>query len=182
MKKPRLAPGPRKVVPKKRQRQGKPKCASAATAKRKTPRPKVPSPFSYLDPPLPADWPPRHLWPKVYPYAERVKAAILADELDELRRAAQFGTDLAKLENAIASYRTEPDAEEHQGNGAPRSKRGRPRMDKERELVRKAKASGKTWKEIAQEVNAETGQNKTHEAYRGLLKTTITATRTSGRK
>jgi hypothetical protein len=47
---------------------------------------------------------------------------------------------------------------------------GRPRKDVERELVRQKKDAGKTWKEIATEVNAETRQEKTPDAYRSLLK------------
>jgi hypothetical protein len=47
---------------------------------------------------------------------------------------------------------------------------GRPRKDVERELVREKKAAGKTWKEIANELNAETRQGKTADAYRNLLR------------
>jgi len=47
---------------------------------------------------------------------------------------------------------------------------GRPRKDAERELIRKLKAEGNSWKEIAAKANAQTGQNKTAEAYRSLLK------------
>jgi hypothetical protein len=51
-----------------------------------------------------------------------------------------------------------------------RKRGGRPRKDHERDLVRKLKAEGATWKEIARKMNAETNQEKTPEAYRALLK------------
>jgi hypothetical protein len=47
---------------------------------------------------------------------------------------------------------------------------GRPRKDKERDAVRSLKANGESWKDIAAKMNAETGQNKSPEAYRSLLK------------
>jgi hypothetical protein len=47
---------------------------------------------------------------------------------------------------------------------------GRPRKDAEREKVREKHAAGKPWKVIAKEMNAETGQNNSVEAYRSLLK------------
>ena len=47
---------------------------------------------------------------------------------------------------------------------------GRPRKDAERELVRDLKAKGESWKDIAAKVNAQTGQDKSAEAYRSLLK------------
>ena len=50
------------------------------------------------------------------------------------------------------------------------SKGGRPRKDEERKAIRRKKDEGKSWKLIAQEMNDETGQNKTPEAYRALLK------------
>jgi hypothetical protein len=51
-----------------------------------------------------------------------------------------------------------------------RKRGGRPRKDHERDLVRKLKAEGASWKEIARKMNAETNQEKTPEAYRALLK------------
>ena len=48
---------------------------------------------------------------------------------------------------------------------------GRPRKDGERELVRKKKQENKSWKQIAAEMNRETGQDKSVEAYRALLRT-----------
>jgi hypothetical protein len=47
---------------------------------------------------------------------------------------------------------------------------GRPRKDADRKLAKTLKAEGKSWKEIAEEINTQTGQNKSPEAYRGLLK------------
>jgi hypothetical protein len=54
-------------------------------------------------------------------------------------------------------------------HGSPAT-RGRPRKDDERKKVAEKKATRKQWKDIAQEMNAETGQNKTIEAYRALLR------------
>ena len=47
---------------------------------------------------------------------------------------------------------------------------GRPRKDEERKAIRRKKDEGKSWKLIAKEMNSETGQNKTPEAYRALLR------------
>lgn len=54
--------------------------------------------------------------------------------------------------------------------GAEGKPGGRPRMDAERELVRKLKGEGNTWKEITAKVNKQFGHSKGPEAYRGLLK------------
>lgn len=51
-----------------------------------------------------------------------------------------------------------------------RNQGGRPRKDKERDLVRELKARGLSWKEITAEMNTRTNQNKTPEAYRSLLR------------
>lgn len=47
---------------------------------------------------------------------------------------------------------------------------GRPRKDGEREMVRELKEKGESWKGIAEKVNTQTGQNKSPDAYRSLLK------------
>lgn len=51
-----------------------------------------------------------------------------------------------------------------------RKRTGRPRSDHEREMIEKLKSQGKSWKEIARAVNVQTGQNKSSEAYRALLR------------
>jgi hypothetical protein len=51
-----------------------------------------------------------------------------------------------------------------------RSRGGRPRKDMERVLIRTKKDAGKSWNEITNEVNQETGQQKTADAYRSLLR------------
>ena len=54
--------------------------------------------------------------------------------------------------------------------GVSRNPGGRPRKDTERQLIREKKGAGKSWKEITNEVNQETGQQKTADAYRSLLR------------
>lgn len=70
-----------------------------------------------------------------------------------------------------------------ESNWAERNRRpgGRPRNDRDRDLVRKLKADGKTWKEIAGTVNAQTHQNKSPDAYRSLLKSRSLAANHSGK-
>jgi hypothetical protein len=58
---------------------------------------------------------------------------------------------------------------------------GRPRKDTEREMVRQLKAKGESWKGIAEKVNTQTGQNKSPEAYRSLLKTRSGTTTSPGK-
>jgi len=62
-----------------------------------------------------------------------------------------------------------------------RNRGGRPRKDEERDLVRKLKVDGETWKEIARKVNAQTHQNKTPEAYRALLKSCSVSAKLPGK-
>ncbi len=58
--------------------------------------------------------------------------------------------------------------------GTEASKRtGRPRKDNERASVMALKVEGKTWKEIAATMNVQTGQNKSQEAYRALLRANL---------
>jgi hypothetical protein len=48
------------------------------------------------------------------------------------------------------------------------SPEGRPRKDEERNRVRELKTAGKTWGEIQIQMNKETDQSKTKDAYRAL--------------
>ena len=71
-------------------------------------------------------------------------------------RAAAGKLPVENSDNALRSVESKPG--------------GRPRKDDERESVRTLKAEGLSWKDIASKVNAQTGQNKSHEAYRALLR------------
>src|SRR6266851_2720065 len=79
-------------------------------------RARIPAPIRPVDTALPSPYPPRHLWPEVYPLADRNRRAILADELSELSRAAQRGVELRKLEKAIADAPAEPSRSQNSAN------------------------------------------------------------------
>ena len=65
--------------------------------------------------------------------------------------------------------------------GNQRKKGGRPRMDEERDRVRQLHKLGKSWKQIADEINKATGKDRTPGAYRALLRTDSRRTRASGK-
>ena len=50
------------------------------------------------------------------------------------------------------------------------SPEGRPRKDKERSRVRELRTEGKTWGEIQIQMNRETGQSKSKDAWRALTR------------
>jgi len=102
----------------------------------------------------------------------RVEAAgrLRTDEKHMARSPDPVLDAFNRRDTGVAS---EPTHAQNSDKTATRTKAkpiGRPRKDADRELIRKLKAEGNSWKEIAAKANAQNGQNKSAEAYRGLLK------------
>jgi hypothetical protein len=93
----------------------------------------------------------------------RANSNLAAKTVDPLRDA--FG----RSDTEVVSERAPAESSDKTVHLASKST-GRPRKDAERKLVRELKAKGETWKDIAAKVNGQTGQNKSAEAYRSLLK------------
>jgi hypothetical protein len=72
------------------------------------------------------------------------------------------------VERGVLRFTATPPTTEASANSKNRG--GRPRKDDEREKVRVKHTARKDWKQIAKEMNEETGQEKTPEAYRALLR------------
>ncbi len=107
--------------------------------------------------------------------------AYLASELSDLRSEfvnryeqeveGSAAADTNQRVSGFARGRSKPGRTAHTGR-RNRGQGGRPRNDEERRRVIELKAERKTWKEIAAAINAETGQSKSEDAYRGLLRRT----------
>jgi len=102
----------------------------------------------------------------------RVEAAgrLRTDEKHTARSPDPVLDAFNRRDTGVAS---EPTHAQNSDKAATRTKAkpiGRPRKDADRELIRKLKAEGNSWKEIAAKANAQNGQNKSAEAYRSLLK------------
>jgi len=117
-------------------------------------------------------------------YYRKGKAAGLRDMISnwnggivwEAQQKMEGTLQWRRYENILlkfAAKQTESSRAQNSGKTTQKSESkptGRPRKDAERELVRKLKANGKSWKDIAAEINTQTGKDKSPEAYRGLLK------------
>lgn len=102
---------------------------------------------------------------KVFAHSEVVYAVV---------NSIRVRQENSSFMDAVKAYLFEPTTNQSRNRG------GRPRKDAERSLVRQKKAAGKSWKEITNEVNAETGQDKTADAYRSLLRSSAKPSRKNG--
>jgi hypothetical protein len=86
-----------------------------------------------------------------------------SDEWLALAKAiTEVFTQQAKQEAAGSS--SQPETTERLDRG------GRPRKDDERKKVAELRSQGKTWTQVAMQMNRETGQGKSKDAYRNLLR------------
>jgi len=102
------------------------------------------------------------------------RAYRLGEEIrisDEWLTLAKATAETQRLRAGTKQPESSPARNSGKTAQAAQNKRtGRPRKDEERELVRTLKAGGMSWKDIAAKLNTETGQNKSPEAYRALLR------------
>jgi hypothetical protein len=114
-----------------------------------------------------------------YQHAESAKAAEEAQLTPEITTVdAQNGNGagqslaVAKRQQSRKRSDQEDADRRQQSNMLPMNARankpGRPRKDDDRKRVNELKDQGKTWNQIMQTINRETGQNKSKDAYRRL--------------
>jgi hypothetical protein len=100
----------------------------------------------------------------------------LSNEAFQLGKKVRQSDEWLKLAKELAEVSAErarqgPGPASSQAEATKRLDRGgRPRKDDERGKVADLRSQGKTWAQVAIQINRETGQNKSKDAYRNLLR------------
>jgi hypothetical protein len=94
--------------------------------------------------------------------ASAVFCAHLAKEEADSESIGEVSTEAAKQK--IVAPSSQPETTKRRDKG------GRPRKDDERGKVAALRSQGKTWAQVAIQMNRETGQSKSKDAYRNLIR------------